>query len=41
MTRKACINKLKQLVDACSKQRLRAFNGTDYRTSTATRGSGT
>jgi hypothetical protein len=31
--RKRCINKLKQLVSACTKQSLRAFNGTDYRTS--------
>jgi len=27
--RKACINKLKKLVNACTKQSLRAFNGTN------------
>jgi hypothetical protein len=35
--RKLYINKLKQLVNACTKKNLRAFNGTDYRTSTAAR----
>ena len=37
----ACNNKLKQVIKTCSRQRLRAFNGTDYRTSAAARSGST